>query len=448
MRAASSAGRNGWMTVMMLICAIAVLDFSPILSLLEQEPLAEFVTYVGLELFQQYIDTTTQSGVFAPAASEGSVQNAILVLQLASNLTSSPRDAGRASLRLGDIKSRHLGDWRDALASYRRAEDLLAHQVEPKYQVARCYMELGLFETAADKLREVIRVGNEAAADPVQRDDPQERYLYDCLGPFEFAKLIFGPTNKDHVVERAKRLVHVQDGDIELVGEGLARAVSVCPPSMHQGILPYKSLSEWNIPKDKRLKGPKAKPQASRRDRKRKMKTGHAKKVVTSFLDFVDTSGLRRLTADLVALPSDTVVQVGAPLTWMDEPAESPPLQHNSQPLQQDHVLNNLVGEPAATPVETGGDEGSLVLDAMEMSQWHSGYKRLSLHEELFSRIESVKASLEADCSQLRAVILAYDGFIDAHKRQIIPILEGDSRPLLATWKNHNQQLRSLCPLD
>ena len=265
-------------------------------------------------------------------------------------------------------------------------------------------------------------------------DEAQERYIYGCLSPFELAKLIFGPTNKENVVERAKRLVHVQDGDIEITSEGLSRAVTLCPPSLQQAILPYKSLSEWNLPKEGKKKSVQAKAPTGRRDRKRKTKAGQVKKVVAGFLEFIESSGLKGLTTDLVAVQSDTVVQVGAPLTWMDEPHDAvPPLRVNSQPLQQEHVVNSLVhSDVVATPVQSSCDEGSLVVDSMEVAHWHSGFTRLSLHEELFRRIDAIEASLEADCTQLRAVIHTYDAFIETHKRQIIPILEGDSRPLLA----------------
>ena len=135
------------MTVVLLVFAVAVLDFSPMLSLFDQAPLAEFVSSVGLELLKQYVDRTVQSGVYSPAASDASVQNALTVLRMASNLTGSPKYAGRASISLGDVQSRHLGEWKAALVSYRRAEELLPYSVIPKYQISRCYVELGLYET-------------------------------------------------------------------------------------------------------------------------------------------------------------------------------------------------------------------------------------------------------------------------------------------------------------
>ena len=137
--------KGGWLPTIVVIVGLLVLDFSPMVTVVNQEALGGFGGFVAQEMFKQYIDKTVQSGVFIPAAEEPVVIEAVQLLQAVGNLTGSPLEAGRASLRLGEILSRHLNDWKEALNAFLKADQLL-DTAETRYHVGRCYTELGKYE--------------------------------------------------------------------------------------------------------------------------------------------------------------------------------------------------------------------------------------------------------------------------------------------------------------
>ena len=143
---AQPKSNGGWMKTLVVVVGLLALDFSPALTVMNQQTLGTFVTSVGVELFAQYTERVTKAGLFTSAATDKSARQSVVVLGLASNLAGSPFEAAKASLKLGEIQSRHLGDWSSALASFKQAEAHGESALAAKYHVARCYVELGQYE--------------------------------------------------------------------------------------------------------------------------------------------------------------------------------------------------------------------------------------------------------------------------------------------------------------
>ncbi|KAJ9465701.1 hypothetical protein DIPPA_07147 [Diplonema papillatum] len=460
---------KGCLPAVVMIFGLLVLDLTPAVTVLDQEALCGFVYTVGAELFAHYTDKTVQSGVYVQPKTEATVAESIRQLTLASNLSGGTTDAGRASLQLGVIQSRYLDSWQVALESFTKAERLLPHLVEPKYQIARCQIELQQHEAAADKLREALRMGTSLYQELPPGEQSQEQAVHSCLAPYELGKLIFGPANNDRVIESAKRLVQIEEGDNELISEGLGRAVTVCPGWMHPRIVVYRALAGWNLPKGRRAsqaadgagveRGEVA--DARKGGGKKKVKTTAAvKKVLRSFLEFVDSSGLKRLTTNLRAMPSDTTIQIGTVPAYsnLKTGMEETPASNGQQPTaEEDIVARSAFDAPAgrrralAAPT-AGGDaqQGVLYVSSEPGAQenlqlWHPGYRQLTLYEGLFSLVDAIRSVVDGECTRQRDILLSYDAFIERHKYKIISILETDHRVILTTWKNHNTQLKSLC---
>eukprot|EP01060_Flectonema_neradi_P037637 TRINITY_DN7636_c0_g1_i1.p1 TRINITY_DN7636_c0_g1~~TRINITY_DN7636_c0_g1_i1.p1 ORF type:complete len:743 (+),score=127.44 TRINITY_DN7636_c0_g1_i1:104-2332(+) len=444
--------QKGWLPTIVVLVGLLVLDFSPVVTVINQEALGGFGGFVAQEMFKQYIDKTVHSGVFIPAEEEPVVIEAIELLRAVGNLTGSPLEAGRASLRLGEILSRHLNDWEEALTAFIQADRLL-DTAETRYHVGRCYIELSQYELAAEYLRESLK------RSAVPEDDPLEMsYFHSCLAPLELAKLVFGPTNRDHVIESAKRLVQNQEGDSKLIADGLGK-FTVCPASMSQSIELYRALADWNLPKE-RKGSTEPKPPLNKKERKKRSKDGAvAKKTIRAFLDFVEKSELKKLTTSLSRYQSNTVLQKGTLPSWLDGGMIENP---NSQPLRSDKIINNLVypqetGFPGigqiheAVPVQLDdANEGILQSNiGSEYQQWHGGYVRLNLFDGLFSRIEAIEAAVNSGCSKQRELIHSYSYFIDVHKKKIISLLENDHRSVLTAAEYLRESLkRSAVPED
>ena len=266
-------------------------------------------------------------------------------------------------------------------------------------------------------------------------------YFHSCLAPLELAKLVFGPANRDHVVESAKRLVQNQDGDSKLIAEGLGK-LNVCPPSINQSIELYRSLAEWNLPKGKKGLNVGSGPSSTRKERKKRSKDGVvAKRAIKSFLDFVEKSELKDLTKDLKQFQSHTIVQKGALPVWSDGGIIE---NANSQPLRGDKIVNKLVypsetGYPGigqineALPVPYDDSTDGVLSSSVgtEYNQWHSGFTRLNLFDGLFLRIKAIESVIDSNCGKQRELIHSYSYFIDIHKKKIISLLENDHRSVL-----------------
>eukprot|EP01063_Lacrimia_lanifica_P035727 TRINITY_DN6896_c0_g1_i2.p1 TRINITY_DN6896_c0_g1~~TRINITY_DN6896_c0_g1_i2.p1 ORF type:complete len:349 (+),score=95.62 TRINITY_DN6896_c0_g1_i2:558-1604(+) len=315
---------------------------------------------------------------------------------------------------------------------------------------------------AAVKLREAVRIG--IAADPLDN----ERHYVNCLAPFALAKLVFGPTSKGYVVESAKRLVTVQDGDTQLVSEGLGRAAVTCPASMQSTITLYNTLVVWKLPKGR---GQGGKNGGKNRERKKKAQADksnqQAKKTLQAFFDFVDRSDLKKLLGDWATVPSGAIVQLGMQVALDDkddEVVEAYRATLNSQPLHPEVVVNPASLAPAGDMVKEqidaaeglsprgiiGAPEYSGVLMAQPEDasnrQWHAGYTRLSLFDVLSGRLDALRAAADATCATQLPLIRSYVQFFDSHVNDITTMLtDNDAKPVLTSWTTHNQQLAGLC---